>query len=98
MSVHVIRLQGHWTPTPLPDGRTRFVRRFGHPRTLDATERMWAVSGTVTGTVSVNDVVLGTADAGFAFDLTPLLKPRNELTIDTPATAPPTDVVLEIRS
>jgi hypothetical protein len=58
---------------------------------------MWVTSQTATGTVWVNGEPLGDATAGFAFDLTPLLKPRNELAIDTAVTEPPDDVTLEIR-
>lgn len=98
MPTHRIRLHGFWTATEPSPGRVRHARRFGRPRTLDPDERAWLVCGGGGGpaAVSLNGELLGptAGDGSFAFDVTPLLRPRNELWIDGPAG----DVVLEIRS
>lgn len=96
MSVHRIRLRGFWEATPLDGGRTRHVRRFGKPRTLDPGETAWVVSDAVPGpaTVFLNGEEVGRAEAGpFAFEVTARLRTRNELAIE----GEPGEVVLEIR-
>jgi hypothetical protein len=99
--LHSIRLRGAWMITPAGD-RTRHARRFGWPTTLDPHERVWLVWASPAGpaAVSVNDAPLGTVPAGagsFAADVTPHLRPRNELVIDAPAGAPVGEVGLEVR-
>ncbi len=83
---HVIRLSGFWTRDELPDGRTRFTRPFGQPRTLDTNESAWLTSAPVpaSGTVTVNGVSVGEVHAGqpFEFDVTHLLQPRNRIVIE----------------
>ncbi len=78
MKLHTIRLGEPWERTPLPDGRTRFRRRFGRPRTLDVTERLWLVCDRPVS-AAVNAAQLG---VGERFDLTAHLQPRNELVIE----------------
>jgi uncharacterized protein (DUF2249 family) len=85
MPVHRIRLRGFWEATPLADGRTRHVRRFGKPRTLDPGETAWVVGDANPGPVVVflNGEEIGRAEAGpFAFEVTARLQARNELAIE----------------
>ena len=85
MSVHRIRLRGFWEATPLDGGRTRHVRRFGKPRTLDPDETAWVVCDAAAGpaTVFLNGEEIGRAEAGpFAFEVTARLRTRNELAIE----------------
>jgi hypothetical protein len=103
MPPHRIRLHGFWSVTPLDFGRIRHARRFGRPRTLDLGETAWLVCDHPpdSGEVRLNGELLGTSSASepFAFDVTTLLQPRNELTIDVgPSAGTFTgDVSLEIR-
>ncbi len=98
-----IRLNGFWTATALPDGRTRCTRRFGRPRTLDDDESVWLTAATVPApaVVAVNGHVLGATHKPrpFAFEIASPLEPRNAVTIDV--RGPPEvvfhDVALEIR-
>ncbi len=100
---HRIRLRGSWEVTPLEGGRTRHLRRFGRPRTIDPGETVWLVGESVPGAVVVllNGGRIGEAQAGqpFAFDATSRLNPRNELVIEVsaPADAPLGEVAVEIR-
>ena len=74
-STHRIRLRGFWEATPLTDGRTRHVRRFGRPRTLDPGETAWVVGDAGPAAVFLNGEEVGRAEAGpFAFEA--LLRPR----------------------
>jgi hypothetical protein len=98
---HRIRLGPPWDVTA-SGGRTRHARRFGRPRTLGPGERVWLACGSVPGPadILVNGEPVGSvAGAGpFAADVTPLLKPRNEVVIETASADPPADVALEIRA
>jgi hypothetical protein len=96
---HRIHLRGHWDATPLGDGRTRHVRRFGRPRTLEPGVTVWVTGSLSPGpvTVAINGTPLGTAEGSFAFDVTSFLMPRSELVIESAGGAPE-EVVLEIRS
>ena len=95
MPVHRIRLRGFWEATPLADGRTRHVRRFGKPRTLDPGETAWVVGDAGPAAVFLNGEEVGRVEAGpFAFEVTERLQPRNELAIEGRALARR----LEIRS
>jgi hypothetical protein len=98
-AVHRIRLRGFWEATALADGRERYRRSFGRPRTLDPDERAWLVCDRVPGpaTVAVNGTQVGSVEAVglFAFDVTELLRPRNEVVIET--TGEPSEVAMEIR-
>src|SRR5262249_25983858 len=86
-------------------GRVRFVRRFGYPGQIDDFERVWITFAGFTGraTVSVNGESLATdctGESGCAFEVTRLLKFRNELTVDLEAGADGGlwgEVALEVR-
>jgi hypothetical protein len=63
----------------------RCVRRFGYPGRLDAFERVWITCAGVgdTAELTLNGRKLG-RQAGpgpFEFEVTPLLRPRNELVV-----------------
>jgi len=65
-------------------GQVRLIRRFGFPGRLDDFERVWlrcdGFDGTAT--ITVNDVSLGTnVRDRFAYDITSLLHPRNQLEV-----------------
>ncbi|MGL4554244.1 MAG: hypothetical protein ACRC33_24025, partial [Gemmataceae bacterium] len=106
MYPHRIRLRGPWEWSRGDDsgtlvlpgalagvtGPVTFRRRFGYPGTIDAHERVWLL--TAGGAASVNGVPLG---EGLASDVTPLLRPRNELTVVTDA-GTPGEVALEVRA
>lgn len=97
--VHRIRLRGGWVASALPDGRTRHARRFGSPRVLDPTETVFLTcDGVVATTVTLNGTALGVAEGGFAFDITAVLLPRNEVWIDTATATPPGEVAVEFRA
>jgi hypothetical protein len=73
-------------------GKVRFRRRFGLPRRIDAHERLWLTFASVAGAadVSLNGQLLGRHDDSaepFEFEVTSLLKPRNELIVDVQAGA-----------
>lgn len=68
-------------------GTVRFRRRFGRPTNLDPDERVDLVFDGVGGAVRVllNGQPLGLirdTDAAARFDVTTLLQPRNEVTVD----------------
>jgi hypothetical protein len=86
-------------------GRVRFRRRFGYPGRIDAHERVWL---TFAGADSRAEVVLNGAALGhhegegeFEFDVTDLLRPRNELVVDVEGPAESAglwgEVALEVR-
>jgi hypothetical protein len=79
---HRIRLRGPWQSEPVAGG-VRRVRRFGYPGRIDADERVWLTFGGSAGRVeaSLNGQALGSHDGGapFEHEVTPLLRPRNEL-------------------
>lgn len=97
---HSIRLGPPWQITTTAEG-TRYTRKFGRPRTLDANERLWLVCECVPGKaeVHVNGAVVGTVDSAgpFAADMTPLLQQRNEAAFVVDSDAPLGLVVLEVR-
>ncbi len=65
-------------------GRVRFLRRFGYPGRIDAHERVWLTIGPASDRVAVtlNGVYLGEQDGGGCeFDVTALLRDRNELAV-----------------
>jgi len=96
---HRIRLRGGWTATALPDGGTRHARRFGSPRALDPAEtvHLTCESLPAPATVAVNGTVLGTATGSFAFDITAVLQPRNEVWIDAAGVGDIGEVAVEFR-
>jgi hypothetical protein len=99
MYPHRIRLRGPWECESLSARKTRFRRRFGCPTNLDSFERVWLTFGGIEGpfSSSLNGLPLG---EGGEFDVTALLKPRNELVVELDG--PTTDgrwgdVAMEIR-
>jgi hypothetical protein len=95
----------HWPDGGLSDfrGRARFRRRFGYPGRIDAHERVWLTVGVATGRlrVALNGTLLGEQDGGGCeFDVTPLLRERNELSIEVEAGeagGPCGETALEVR-
>jgi len=80
-----------WGEAGLPGfaGRARFRRRFGYPGRIDAYERVWLTFAAVAGTMAVrlNGTDLGRHEGPgpFAFEVTPLLRGRNELAVEVQA-------------
>ncbi len=99
--MHTIRLGSPWDVTAVEGGK-RHARKFGRPRTLEVNERVWLVCEQVPGAaeVRVNGVVVAqlNASAALAFDITPMLQPRNEVVIVAASAEPLGAVTLEIRS
>jgi len=82
---HRIRLRGFWTATPLEDGRTRWVRKFGQPRSLDTNESAWLTADRLPApaTVYLNGELIGTVnESGFTIEVTGKLLPRNEVSLE----------------
>ncbi|MEO2090403.1 MAG: hypothetical protein ABGY75_13030 [Gemmataceae bacterium] len=100
MKLHTIRLGEPWERTDVGDGRTRHRRRFGRPRTLDATERLSLSCEHLPGpsTIFVNGEKIAERSAGhgYVFDLTEHLRPRNELVIEVASPEPLGTVLLEV--
>ena len=78
-----------WNEGGLGDfaGRVRFIRHFGLPRQLDPHERVWLTFAGVDDLAQVwlNGQFLGRhqgAHGPFEFDVTPLLRERNLLTVE----------------
>ncbi len=97
-----------WSQGGLVDfaGRVRFVRHFGYPTRIDPHERLWLTFAGVEGVAEVwlNGHYLGRHDrAGEAFDyeVTNLLRPRNELKVEVESRSPDGgmwgEVALEVR-
>jgi hypothetical protein len=65
-------------------GRVRFRRRFGCPTNLDADERVWLTLDAVAdrAELTLNGTPLGGGGGPLAFEVTALLRPRNELVIE----------------
>jgi hypothetical protein len=84
-----VTLPARWADLGLSGftGRVRFRRRFGYPGRLDDYERVWltcAGAGS-PAEVSLNGTALGAradARAPFEFEVTALLRGRNELVVD----------------
>jgi hypothetical protein len=97
-----------WNEGGLRDfaGRARFLRRFGLPRRLDAHERVWLTFAGVDASAEVwlNGRLLGhreDAREPFEFEVSALLRERNELAVDVEAVGNGGlwgEVVLEIRA
>jgi hypothetical protein len=70
-------------------GPVRLVRRFGYPGRIDAHERVWLTIDGIEGTatLTLNDQALGPpgGTGPFAWDITPLLRVRNELVVTVTA-------------
>jgi hypothetical protein len=101
-------LPSRWDEGGLRDfaGRVRFTRRFGLPTNLDASEQVWLLFEGIEGAavVTLNGVRLGVhevANEPFEFDITRLLRPRNELQVEVESPNPRGglwgEVALEIR-
>lgn len=79
----------HWGDAGLAGfaGRVRFVRRFGYPGRIDEYERVWLTFAGVEGTAAVclNGQVLGTLIGPGEFEITTLLRDRNELIVEVEA-------------
>jgi hypothetical protein len=87
-------------------GRVRFRRRFGYPGRIDEHERVWLTFDGVEGTanVTLNGDSLGRRkgdDGPFEFEVTRLLRQRNELTVEVVCPSPHGglwgEVALEVR-
>jgi hypothetical protein len=81
----------HWSQGGLPGftGRVRFRRSFGYPGRLDDYERVWLTFAGVGGEAEavLNDRPLGRIATGSAFEITSLLRQRNELVVEIDGTA-----------
>lgn len=97
---HRIRLASAWSTTPT-DAGVRHSRRFGRPTNLGPGDRVWLVCDAVPGPTRalVNGVLVAEAPAGpLAVDVTGLLEPRNELTLEVASREPLGEVAVEIRA
>jgi hypothetical protein len=101
-------LPARWADAGLSgfSGRVRFTRKFGYPGQIDADERVWLTCAGLAdhADVSLNGAALAHDQEGgqpFEFDVTALLRQRNELTIDVTGSADSGglwgEVALEIR-
>jgi hypothetical protein len=89
-------LRPPWEREDLLDGRIRFRRRFGKPRTLDDSETVWLVGEAAAGAeVRLNGELLGESDGRFAFEVTNRLALRNEIAITATGDIGP--VAVEVR-
>src|SRR5262245_52443338 len=79
MYPHRIRLRDPWQ-----HDAGRLLRRFGYPGRIDAHERVWLTLAGVEAPVRVllNDAPLGHGKGDFEFEITPLLRSRNELALE----------------
>jgi hypothetical protein len=97
---HRIRLRGPWQSEPLPRG-VRRSRRFGYPGRIDADERVWLTFNGVGGraAVSLNGQLLGSHEgtAPFEYEVTALLRVRNELVMEVEGAEASADVAMEVR-
>ena len=82
---HEIHLGPAWEPpVPSAGGRAHWIRRFGRPAGLEAGDRVLLVvtQSAVVAELVLNAVPLPPLPAGSArwtYDVTPLLRDRNEL-------------------
>ena len=82
-----------WADGGLKDfsGRALFRRRFGYPGQIDAYERVWLTLAGVSdrAAIRLNGTALGNCggDGPFEFEITRLLRPRNELVVEVDGTA-----------
>jgi hypothetical protein len=79
-------MPGRWLDADLAGfhGHARFIRSFGYPGNIDASEHVWLTCDGCTGcrSVHLNGQLLTTEPASaFAFDVTQLLTPRNRLEV-----------------
>jgi hypothetical protein len=100
-----IAMPCRWSEGGLPGftGRVRFRRAFGYPGRIDAHERVWLTfAGIVSAAeIQLNHSALGCVSAASEFDVTSLLRPRNELVIEIECTPEQEglwdEVALEVR-
>lgn len=82
-----VKMPCRWAEAGWADfaGRVRCVRRFGYPGRIDAYERVWLTFAGAdhAAEVTLNGQPLGRHEGGgpFEFEITSLLKPRNELVV-----------------
>jgi hypothetical protein len=80
-----------WSEGGLPhfSGRVRFRRSFGYPGRIDAHERVWLTFAGLSdeAELRLNHQSLGRIAAAAEFEVTPLLRPRNELVVELEGTA-----------
>jgi hypothetical protein len=105
MYPHRIRLRDPWQHEASADapGHARSRRRFGYPGRIDPHERVWLTVAGVAGPaeVSLNGVALGRAEGDAEFEVTGLLRPRNEVMLEGPGDSggvPFAEVALEVRA
>jgi hypothetical protein len=94
--VHRIRLRDPWGAEPLPDGRTRYARRFGRPTNL-GTDTVWLIleGQTAPSEVWLNGERLADPVGNREFEVTGRLDERNGLEIRT--AGPLANVIIEVR-
>ncbi len=106
--VRQVAMPARWDALGLGEiqGRVRFLRRFGYPGQIDDDERVWLTLAGLAGpcAVWVNGTLLAETDTApdwLEWDVTALLRPRNELRLERgigPAAAQPwTEAALEVR-
>lgn len=87
-------------------GRVRFRRRFGYPGRIDEHERVWLTFEGIDGEAEIrlNQQLLGRShglSGAFEFEVTTLLRPRNELVVEVDKTSEQGglwgEVALEVR-
>jgi hypothetical protein len=94
--VHRIRLRDPWDAEPLPDGRTRYARRFGRPTNLGKASVWLVLEGmTASAEVWLNGEPLGEAAGHGEFEVTDRLTERNKLELRT--IGPLSEVSIEMR-
>lgn len=84
MYPHRIRLRDPWQCETLEGGRVYWRRRFGYPGRIDDCERVWLTFSGVASAAAIrlNDQPLGTAGGDFEFEVTALLRQRNEVVVE----------------
>jgi hypothetical protein len=90
-----------WAEAGRPDleGPIRCRRRFGYPGRIDSHERVWLTFAGVAdcADVTLNGTALGSITGPADFDVTALLRPRNELVADVEGPGLWGEVALEVR-
>jgi hypothetical protein len=99
---HRIRLRDPWQRETLEGGRARWSRRFGYPGRIDDFERVWLTfAGSGSAAIRLNEQPLGsTAGGDIEFEVTALLRQRNEVVVETAVTTdgmPWEEAALEVR-
>jgi hypothetical protein len=90
-----------WVEVGKPDltGPVRCRRRFGYPGRIDPHERVWLTFAGVADrtAVSLNGTALASVTGPAEFDVTALLRPRNELVVEVEGPGLWGEVALEVR-